>query len=411
MLSRIAIFFEIHDVNQSGYLSKDDIIVVSESFLFLFRKHKEHSGDESSDFLAAVSNFINLSYQMLVEKSAVQKRTQRLQSNDSTKQDAQETKEPQEETKKEETKQEETKEEETKQEEKKEEIQSEEKDIKKERQESDHKEEKMGQTTGGEELVLTLSAFRGVVLAVPFLEKFFDTGIPNSFYLTKEDLAELSLDREESSEFEELISSEVEAVSIPQNVNPNSTGIRKLFDNLLTSRKVSSSKSSVKSEDIEEWTHDDYLEEKVEKRSKKGKKNKELLMENMDALDFSEFNKAQENIDESSNTVTPQSEKGPEQEKPGKKIKEEEELFDLPENAEDVLKEMDQLLQKTSGEQEGENKDNKDEFDLPHKISKDPFDLELDDDALFDLDPGTEGLNLSDLDDNLDEFLREIENA
>ncbi|CAG8504045.1 29156_t:CDS:10 [Gigaspora margarita] len=51
ILSRIELFFNLHDTNKDGYLSKEEILQMSESLLFIFRFRKD---DEN---LGSVSNF------------------------------------------------------------------------------------------------------------------------------------------------------------------------------------------------------------------------------------------------------------------------------------------------------------------------------------------------------------------
>ncbi|KAK9763293.1 GTPase activating protein (GAP), variant 2 [Basidiobolus ranarum] len=52
LMSQIQLFFHLHDANNDGLLSKEDILQMSESFLFLFRNEKDDR------YLRAVSNFL-----------------------------------------------------------------------------------------------------------------------------------------------------------------------------------------------------------------------------------------------------------------------------------------------------------------------------------------------------------------
>jgi len=54
------VFFALYDSEKTGSISKEEVLSLSESLLFLFRREKG-----SSDSLAAVSNFLNVSFQML----------------------------------------------------------------------------------------------------------------------------------------------------------------------------------------------------------------------------------------------------------------------------------------------------------------------------------------------------------
>ncbi|ORX96196.1 TBC-domain-containing protein [Basidiobolus meristosporus CBS 931.73] len=57
LMSQIQLFFHLHDSDGDGFLSKEDILQLSESFLFLFRKEKDDR------YLRAVSNLLQNSIQ------------------------------------------------------------------------------------------------------------------------------------------------------------------------------------------------------------------------------------------------------------------------------------------------------------------------------------------------------------
>ncbi|CAG8666734.1 21262_t:CDS:2, partial [Dentiscutata erythropus] len=56
ILSRIELFFNLHDTNKDGFLSREEILQMSESFLFIFRFRKD---DEN---LGSVSNFTKIAF-------------------------------------------------------------------------------------------------------------------------------------------------------------------------------------------------------------------------------------------------------------------------------------------------------------------------------------------------------------
>lgn len=58
LMSRIELFFNLHDTDKDGFLSKEDIVRISETFLFLFRHD-----DDLDRHLAAVSGFIKNSFE------------------------------------------------------------------------------------------------------------------------------------------------------------------------------------------------------------------------------------------------------------------------------------------------------------------------------------------------------------
>ncbi|OZJ01929.1 hypothetical protein BZG36_04840, partial [Bifiguratus adelaidae] len=56
--SRLKVFFDVHDIEHDGSLSKDEIVQVSETLLFLMR-----GDDDQDDILASISGFINGAFQ------------------------------------------------------------------------------------------------------------------------------------------------------------------------------------------------------------------------------------------------------------------------------------------------------------------------------------------------------------
>ncbi|CAG8750810.1 15161_t:CDS:2, partial [Racocetra persica] len=64
ILSRIELFFNLHDSDKDGYLSKEEILQMSESFLFVFRFRKD---DES---LGSVSNFTKIAFKSSIYSSS-----------------------------------------------------------------------------------------------------------------------------------------------------------------------------------------------------------------------------------------------------------------------------------------------------------------------------------------------------
>src|SRR5690606_34928500 len=57
LLIRMQLFFDMHDLNKDGKLSRDEILGMSESFLFIFRY------EEGDNYLSAVSNFIRNAFE------------------------------------------------------------------------------------------------------------------------------------------------------------------------------------------------------------------------------------------------------------------------------------------------------------------------------------------------------------
>ncbi|KAI9141144.1 rab-GTPase-TBC domain-containing protein [Paraphysoderma sedebokerense] len=59
MLGRMQLFFNWHDSNGDGYLTKDEVLNLSETFLFIFRHHTDDK------YLSSVSNYLKMAFQMI----------------------------------------------------------------------------------------------------------------------------------------------------------------------------------------------------------------------------------------------------------------------------------------------------------------------------------------------------------
>lgn len=57
LMTRMQLFFDMHDLNKDGTLSRDEILGMSESLLFIFRF------DDGDSYLSAISNFIRNSFE------------------------------------------------------------------------------------------------------------------------------------------------------------------------------------------------------------------------------------------------------------------------------------------------------------------------------------------------------------
>ncbi|KAK3828733.1 MAG: rab-GTPase-TBC domain-containing protein [Benniella sp.] len=147
LMTCMQLFFDMHDLNKDGTLSRDEILGMSESLLFIFRF------DDGDAYLGAISSFIRNSYEF-AEKVDGPKRAE------GTNEEADADKD---------------------------------KDAAK--NESDEQKQDGAEETGtvdkrkpigaGEEpeMQMSLPTFRMVILADETLEKFFDSGFANSFKL------------------------------------------------------------------------------------------------------------------------------------------------------------------------------------------------------------------------------------
>ncbi|CAG8514123.1 8514_t:CDS:10 [Ambispora leptoticha] len=138
LMSRMELFFQLHDYNKDGFLTKDEILQMSESFLYIFRTRKE---DDSH--LNAVSNFIKNAFQYAdkIDEPSEEK----TQSNNEKDNDSEET------------------------------------SIK-----NVPNIDKINKVSNSDEHIrLSLPSFRMVVLADEFLENFFDRGFVSTFKLSE----------------------------------------------------------------------------------------------------------------------------------------------------------------------------------------------------------------------------------
>ncbi|KAF8980526.1 hypothetical protein BGZ46_004067 [Entomortierella lignicola] len=145
LMTRMQLFFDMHDLNKDGTLSRDEILGMSESLLFIFRF------DDGDTYLGAISNFIRNAFEFAEKVDAKQSLTS---SADSTSKDSLIDFDDSNET--------------------------EEDLVISEGEKSPTK-----ASTGSEEpeIQMSLPSFRMVVLADETLERFFDSGFSNSFKL------------------------------------------------------------------------------------------------------------------------------------------------------------------------------------------------------------------------------------
>ncbi|KAF9182514.1 hypothetical protein BGZ51_004702 [Haplosporangium sp. Z 767] len=157
LMTRMQLFFDMHDMNKDGTLSRDEILSMSESLLFIFRY------DDGDAYLGAISNFIRNAFEFAEKVDAAKKDTLAAEGTEATKVDTEE----------------------------KEEEALEESD-KATRDNGDAEDTTTAPTTEKTdcnpsheepEIQMSLPSFRMVVLADEALEKFFDSGFSNSFKL------------------------------------------------------------------------------------------------------------------------------------------------------------------------------------------------------------------------------------
>ncbi|KAG0339286.1 hypothetical protein BG004_006879 [Podila humilis] len=65
LMTRMQLFFDMHDLNKDGTLNRDEILGMSESFLFIFRF------DDGDSYLGAISNFIRNAFEFAEKVDAV----------------------------------------------------------------------------------------------------------------------------------------------------------------------------------------------------------------------------------------------------------------------------------------------------------------------------------------------------
>ncbi|KAF9990589.1 hypothetical protein BGZ75_000786 [Mortierella antarctica] len=169
LMTRMQLFFEMHDLNKDGTLSRDEILGMSESLLFIYRF------DDGDSYLGAISNFIRNAFEFAEKVDAVKKIEGAVEGADTTTLAASD---------------------DDKAEDKKADG---DKDAKKDDDgtESDKEtaeetaEETLSTTTTTtkveaheeSELQMSLPSFRMVILADETLERFFEFGFSNSFRL------------------------------------------------------------------------------------------------------------------------------------------------------------------------------------------------------------------------------------
>ncbi|KAG0056938.1 hypothetical protein BGZ83_002878 [Gryganskiella cystojenkinii] len=153
LMTRMQLFFDMHDLNKDGTLSRDEILGMSESLLFIFRY------DDGDSYLGAISNFIRNSFEFAEKVESKKDKDEEASLIDLEK-------------------------EEEKVEEKKDE------DDKKDTTEESanetteaNKKASVGGAAEEPEIQMSLPSFRMVVLADETLEKFFDSGFSSSFRL------------------------------------------------------------------------------------------------------------------------------------------------------------------------------------------------------------------------------------
>ncbi|KAF9336839.1 hypothetical protein BG006_007210 [Podila minutissima] len=148
LMTRMQLFFDMHDLNKDGTLSRDEILGMSESLLFIFRF------DDGDSYLGAVSNFIRNAFEFAEKVDAVKKAEEDAVT---------EAKEDSDEDKKEDAAEKESSE--------------------KEGGSSAPTDQAASTAAEEPEIQMSLPSFRMVVLADETLERFFDSGFANSFKL------------------------------------------------------------------------------------------------------------------------------------------------------------------------------------------------------------------------------------
>ncbi|CAG8579651.1 6608_t:CDS:10, partial [Ambispora gerdemannii] len=140
LMSRMELFFQLHDYNKDGFLTKDEILQMSESFLYIFRTRKDDG------HLNAVSNFIKNAFKYadkIDEPSPDEKTEGNNDHNDDTSKTS----------------------------------------INNENVPNIEKISKVSNTD--DQIRMSLPSLRMVILADEFLENFFDTGFVSTFKLSE----------------------------------------------------------------------------------------------------------------------------------------------------------------------------------------------------------------------------------
>ena len=155
LMTRMQLFFEMHDLNKDGTLSRDEILGMSESLLFIFRF------DDGDSYLSAISNFIRNAFEFAEKVESPKKgedEASLIDLGNPTEGDA------------------ETKDSESNN------AAASERSV--EETDATASEKAVVTTTTDEpEIQMSLPSFRMVVLADEALEKFFDSGFSSSFKL------------------------------------------------------------------------------------------------------------------------------------------------------------------------------------------------------------------------------------
>ncbi|KAG0326940.1 hypothetical protein BGZ99_008704 [Dissophora globulifera] len=144
LMTRMQLFFDMHDLNKDGTLNRDEILGMSESLLFIFRF------DDGDTYLGAISNFIRNAFEFAEKVESPKKETSSIDLDA----DKSETSEKKDGAEEEETK--------------------ENGDI------TEEDKSKSSSPSEEPEIQMSLPSFRMVVLADETLEQFFDSGFANS---------------------------------------------------------------------------------------------------------------------------------------------------------------------------------------------------------------------------------------
>lgn len=151
LMTCMEFFFEMHDLNKDGTLSRDEILGMSESLLFIFRF------DDGDAYLGAISNFIRNAFEFAEKIDAVKKTEASSEETGTGENTAKESEG------------------------------SDEKEVDKKHDEQEEKDSpsktKQAGTAEEPEIQMSLPTFRMVILADETLEKFFDSGFATSFKL------------------------------------------------------------------------------------------------------------------------------------------------------------------------------------------------------------------------------------
>ncbi|KAF9420202.1 hypothetical protein BGZ94_009182 [Podila epigama] len=152
LMTRMELFFDMHDLNKDGTLSRDEILGMSESLLFIFRF------DDGDSYLGAISNFIRNAFEFAEKVEPAKKAVEAQATVTENKAEGQECKDDDGEDKK---------------------------SAEGTQGTSTNKVAETPLTGANEEpeIQMSLPSFRMVVLADEALERFFDSGFANSFKL------------------------------------------------------------------------------------------------------------------------------------------------------------------------------------------------------------------------------------